>query len=322
MKMENAKKLRFRKDGTFTIVQFTDIHWQDGSDLDLRSKAAMELVLEAEQPDFVMFTGDVIYTGRGSDGAVLCQDPLQAFRDAVAAAEQRGIPWGIVFGNHDTENDITRDDLMGEVLKHAHTFAEPGPRDIHGTGNYALPVLGSDNDQEAAMLYCLDSGDYSKLPGVPGYDWIQHDQVQWYMEQSKAWKARHQGAVLPALAFFHIPLPEYQEVWDREMCYGHKHEGVCVAQTQAGFFSAMLAQGDVIATFCGHDHTNDYWGELYGIRLYYGRATGYNTYGKEGFPRGARVIRLTENERKVESWLRLDDGTVALHQPEHQPETG
>lgn len=322
MKMESAKELRFRKDGTFTIVQFTDIHWQDGGELDLQSKAAMELVLDAEQPDFVMFTGDVIYTGKHSDGSCSCGDPKQAFREAVAAAEQRSIPWGIVFGNHDTENGITRDELMVEVLKHAYTLAEPGPRDIHGTGNYVLPVFGADDDQAAALLYCLDSGDYSGHPRVPGYDWIRHDQVQWYLEKSREWKARRQDVVLPAIAFFHIPLPEYQEVWDTEICYGDKNEEVCAARTQAGFFSAMLEQGDVTAAFCGHDHTNDYWGELYGIRLYYGRATGFNTYGKEGFPRGARVIRLTENERNVDSWLRLADGSVVRHQAEHRPVIG
>ncbi|WP_138755857.1 metallophosphoesterase family protein [Paenibacillus sinopodophylli] len=320
--MGNAKELRFREDGTFTIVQFTDIHWQDGRELDLMSKAAMELVLAAEQPDFVMFTGDVISTGEHSDGSYCCNDPKQALRDAVASVNQRSITWGIVFGNHDTENGITRQELMDEVLKHAHTLAEPGPTHIHGVGNYVLPVLGAKDDQAAALLYCLDSGAYSSLPRVPGYDWIQHDQVQWYLETSRIWNNRLQEGVLPALAFFHIPLPEYQEVWDTKLCYGNKNEAVCAANTQAGFFAAMLAQGDVMATFCGHDHVNDYWGELYGIRLYYGRSTGFNTYGKEGFPRGARVIRLTENERNVESWLRLGDGSIVRDQKVHHPIIG
>ncbi len=316
-----STELRFRKDGTFTIVQFTDIHWKDGSELDLQSRALMELVIDAEQPDFVMFTGDIIYTGRHSDGSCLCDDPIRAFREAVSVVEQRSIPWGIVFGNHDTENDITRDQLMSEVKKHTYTLADFGPQDIHGVGNYVLPVLGANNDQASAMLYCLDSGAYSEQSRVPGYDWIRHNQVQWYIQQSEEWKSRLQGHILPAIAFFHIPLPEYLTVWDQEVCYGHNYENVSSARTQAGFFSAMLAQEDVMATFCGHDHINDYWGELYGIRLYYGRATGFNTYGKEGFPRGARVIRLKEGERKLESWLRLDDGSTIKQQPEHQPDS-
>jgi predicted MPP superfamily phosphohydrolase len=86
-----SNKLRFREDGTFTIIQFTDIHWQDGSDLDRQTRAVMELIMNAEKPDFVMFTGDIIYTGRHADGSCLCPDPIGAFRQAVAAVEQRAI---------------------------------------------------------------------------------------------------------------------------------------------------------------------------------------------------------------------------------------
>ena len=50
-----------------------------------------------------------------------------------------------------------------------------------------------------------------------------------------------------------------------------------------------------------------------------GRASGYNTYGREGFPRGARVITLQEGERQFETWLHLDDGTRVQEQPEHTP---
>jgi hypothetical protein len=207
-------------------------------------------------------------------------------------------------------------------LKHPHALAERGPTDIHGAGNYVLPIVKSDSDEAAALLYCLDSGAYSDHPQVPGYDWIRHDQVQWYIKQSQEWKQRLQGKTLPALAFFHIPLPEYQTMWDKTVCYGHKLENIAAARVQAGFFGALLQQEDVLATFCGHDHINDFWGELHGIRLYYGRAAGFNTYGKEGFQRGARVIRLTEGERSVESWLRLADSSVVDKQPEHRPEEG
>jgi hypothetical protein len=77
--------------------------------------------------------------------------------------------------------------------------------------------------------------------------------------------------------------------------------------------------GGVMGTFAGHDHINDYWGELHGIKLCYGRATGYNTYGKEGFPRGVRIIRLWQGEYSFETWLRLEDGSVISQQPEHLP---
>lgn len=77
--------------------------------------------------------------------------------------------------------------------------------------------------------------------------------------------------------------------------------------------------GDVIGTFCGHDHTNDFSGTLHGIKLCYGRASGYNTYGKEGFMRGSRVIQLNQGQHEFATWLRLEDGSVVHEQPTHDP---
>ncbi|MNW61811.1 hypothetical protein D3C74_398990 [compost metagenome] len=63
-----------------------------------------------------------------------------------------------------------------------------------------------------------------------------------------------------------------------------------------------------MAAFAGHDHDNDYIGVLHGITLAYGRVTGHNTYG--ALQRGARVIQLTEGERRFETWIRQEDGSV------------
>lgn len=131
--------------------------------------------------------------------------------------------------------------------------------------------------------------------------------------------AEHQGGKLPALAFFHIPLPEYDEVWRTALCRGSRHEPVCAPSINSGFFAALVEAGDVMGTFAGHDHVNDFEGELHGIRLCYGRASGFSPYGREGFERGARVIQLQEGERAFRTWLRLADGS-RVEQAEHEPE--
>ena len=117
---------------------------------------------------------------------------------------------------------------------------------------------------------------------------------------------RDGGQPLPALAFFHIPLPEYNEIWDRQLCEGHKHETICCPNFNSGFFAALRQGGDVLGTFVGHDHVNDFEGELDGIRLCYGRASGFNTYGFPGFERGARVIQLYEGQREFKTWFCLE----------------
>ncbi|MDF2721975.1 MAG: metallophosphoesterase [Paenibacillus sp.] len=317
----NEQKLKFRQDGTFTIAQFTDVHWIDGCEADMRSRALMDKVIQEERPDLVVFTGDIIYTKKSKEGEPPAIDPRHSLHGAVASVEQQRVRWAWVLGNHDAERNITREQLADEFAAFEYVVSSKGPDHISGYGNFVLELEGRDGSC-AAALYGFDTGDYSKLAHVRGYDWIRRDQIDWYLGESRRLTERNGGEPLPALAFFHIPLPEYRQVWETAACYGEKHEDVCAPQLNSGMFAAMVESCDVLGTFCGHDHVNDYCGELHGIKLCYGRATGYNTYGREGFPRGARLIRLVEGERSFASWLRLDDGTIILQQPEHQPNQG
>lgn len=313
------QNLSFRQDGTFRLVQFTDLHWMDGRAEDQRTRELMERILEAEQPDLVVFTGDLIYTGPVPPGDKACEDPAQAFRAAVASVERIGIRWAFVFGNHDTETRISRSELMKIAQEHPHCLAEAGPEELAGSGNYTLEIEDQDG-HAAAVLYFLDSGSYSELEHVPSYNWISRNQINWLTAESARLNPKTDEARLPALAFFHIPIPEYQEVWSTQVCQGHKFERVCSPLVNSGLFTALLEMGDVLGTFCGHDHINDFTGSLYGIRLCYGRATGYNTYGQEGFMRGARVLRLDLGTKDFNTWIRLEDGSVIQEQPIHEPE--
>ena len=64
--------------------------------------------------------------------------------------------------------------------------------------------------------------------------------------------------------------------------------------------------GDVLGVFVGHDHTNDFIGDLFGIKLGYARNIGYGTYGKAGFARGARVFSISESDTShFKTWMRL-----------------
>jgi hypothetical protein len=189
-------------------------------------------------------------------------------------------------------------------------------------GNYVLRVRSSRSPELAAALYFLDSGAYDDR-GIGHYAWIARDQIAWYLETS-ARLGREFGersAKLPALAFFHIPLPEWDELWRTQVCRGHRYEAVFCPAINSGFFAALVEAGDVMGAFCGHDHVSDYEGTLHGIRLGYGRASGFGEYGRRGFPRGARVIRLLEGERRFETWVRVEGGKV-VRPPLHRPRGG
>ena len=85
--------LRFNKDGKLKIVQFTDIHWQYGNDSSLEAERNMNAVLDAEKPDLVVITGDLVYSAPARKGIV----------KALAPTAERGIPFLVAYGNHDSD---------------------------------------------------------------------------------------------------------------------------------------------------------------------------------------------------------------------------
>jgi len=286
--------LKFKGDGTFKIAQFTDIHLKDGfePEKDERTLIRIGKIIEEERPDLIALTGDVI----SSEDLT---DQEGTFRRAIDAVAGRGIPFAVIYGNHDSEKGVTRRRLNEILREYPDSLTEDGPEDVHGVGNYVLGVAGSSGGGRAANLYFFDSGEYAP-EAIGGYAWMHPDQVQWYRERSTE-LAKASDRPLPSLAFFHIPIPEYDQVLREGKISGYKGETVCCPKLNSGLFSAMLEQGDVIGTFAGHDHDNDYVGDLYGIRLCYGRVTGNNTYGV--LKRGARMIEMREGERTFGTWI-------------------
>lgn len=295
-----AQGLRFRPDGTFKIAQFTDTHYIHG---DARSDTAIKNirhVMEAEQPDLVLLTGDIIY-GKPAE---------QSYRDVLDAIAAYGVPFGVVFGNHDDEQGLDRAALLriAQTYPTNVTRTEPG---IHGSSNYVLTLARHDGTDTAAVIYAIDSNAYSQIEGVRGYDYVRSDQVEWYRRTSRSLTAANGGTPRPAYAFFHIPLPEYSEaVADDEAPFiGTRKERVCAPALNSGLFAAMKECGDVRATFVGHDHSNDYAVLWHGILLAYGRYSGGNTVYND-LPNGARLIELHEDGQRFDTWVRLADGQV------------
>lgn len=96
---------------------------------------------------------------------------------------------------------------------------------------------------------------------------------------------------------------------------GTYREYVACSIVNSGVLNTILAMGDVKAVFIGHDHTNDFCGNLEGIWFCYGGGFGYHGYGVAGWPRRARIIlaELGRGERewngveRIRTWKRLDD---------------
>lgn len=294
-----AEPLRFNENGEFKIVQFTDVHFKYGNPASDAALKRINEVLDAERPDLVVFTGDVIYAAPADT----------AMRTVLSCVSSREIPFVVTFGNHDDEQGMTRAELY-DIIRTMPFNIQPD-RGAAESPDYLLPLKSSDGKKDAAVIYCLDTHSYSKLPDVKGYDWLKPEQVDWYRKQSAAYKAGNGGKPLPALAFFHIPLPEYNEAAANEnaILIGTRMEKACAPALNTGMFTAMKEAGDVMGMFVGHDHDNDYTVMWRGILLAYGRYTGGNTVYNH-LPNGARVILMKEGERTFTTWIRLKGGKI------------
>jgi hypothetical protein len=299
--------LRFRADGTFKIVTFGDIHWDQACEKDQKSLALMGMILDAERPDLIVYTGDNCL---GADP----QAVAQGYRDLTAPAVQRGIPWAVTLGNHDGEKGFaSRQRYFDLVLKTPGTVARRGPQDLHGASNYVLPIASAKNRQTRALLYCLDSNAYAPDKSLGDYDWIHPDQVQWYRQTAAQYKKLNHGHPLPAYAFFHIPLPEYDLFWAKGTHVGECPEGWGYPQVNSGLLAAILDSGDIKGVFVGHNHMNTSIAGYQGLWLGYVHGVGFNGYGNDGknnFKYGARVIELREGQRAFRTWLRIEGNEV------------
>jgi heat shock protein HslJ len=284
-------ELRFREDGTFKVAQFTDLHWNEKNQEAVEIiKSIVRDVTKAEQPDVVIFTGDVI-----------CTDPAETgWKNLISLMAELGVPYAVTMGNHDPEFDLTREEIFDILETDPLFLGEKGPAEISGVGNYVLEVKASDgSDVNKALLYCFDSNDYTPSKKDFGYyGWFERDQIQWYLDESAKYTAANGGTPVNALSFFHMALPEFKllEPADR---LGSYCEPICSPDLNTGMFQAMRFSGDMMGAFIGHDHCNDFIGKYYEIALGYGRRTQWD---EDEVENGGRIIVLKENERSFETY--------------------
>lgn len=302
------RDLFFKDDGSFKIIQFTDIHFCKDNEADHHTTKIVSQIIQQENPDFIIATGDTVYG----------PDNVRYLEKALSPIIESGVPWSYTFGNHDTEDGAGADVLFPIITGFPNCAAYNADDSISGMGNHFLEVINHQGETKW-VLFGVDSGAYNRMPQVGGYDYVKQDQIQWYKKIVSDFGEK--GSAFSTLVFMHIALPEYHEVWDTEKCCGEKREGIGCPRINSGFFAAMQEAGHTKGVFVGHDHINDFYGSLYGITLGYGRAAGYNTYGQDDYLKGARIIMLDENNTdSFVTYVRLEDGTVIKNQQEHEPE--
>lgn len=322
-------KLKFHGDGSFRILMISDFHGKP--DFNPKLTAGIEALVKETLPDFVMLGGDQLCGTTPGE--------LHTFLETVMEPVQsRNIPWAHVFGNHDDEQRMTKEEMEPVYESFPLCLSESGPSELSGVGNYGLTVEASNGSAPAYKLWALDSNaevrDYVKrfgldpdtrfiLPRCFGDGHVQaspmFDQVMWYYNESLE-AERKAGRKLPAVLFLHVPLIEYNLLYRNPEItnfIGHKREGVCAGELNSGLFMACLQRGDVKGIFCGHEHYNDFQGEYCGVTMAYDSCVGYDMSGHDDL-RGGRVIDLREDGSFSTRHIKLMDllGESAMKNPD------
>lgn len=326
--LQSKIKLRFNENGEFKVLILADLHLR-ASGLPEEMEESLEILVEREDPDLIIMTGDNIY-----DTSITDADTFEeTMRQVVDYIEDKKIPWMHVYGNHDSQGSFSREEQQEVYESFDYCISKSGEEDLTGVGNYVIPLYGSSSDEVKFLFWGIDSGSTmsaedkatlcpskSTFGGYSGtgYDYIHEDQIDWYVTTSKKLEEYNGGEKIPGLMAFHIPLQETYTAWENRAALeftGEKRDPICASAYNSGLFGAIRMRGDVKAIINGHDHINDFMVNYGGVKLCYASSFTTNSYNHEDM-HGSRVFVIKEsNPADIETYMsyvveRLDSSNV------------
>lgn len=285
---------KFRPDGKFKIVQFTDTHYIAGDPRSERALANVREILDKEKPDLVIHTGDIIFGNPAAQSAIEILQPMA----------ERGIPFVVALGNHDSDFELSRTEIFDVIRGIKGNVNTPIREGLYGCSNDVIALSSSKGVER--VFYIFDSGAYINYRGEKGYDYIRHSQIGWYREHSEMFTNANGGFPVPSIAFLHIAVREFNDALatkERDLV-GTSCEVPCSSNYNSGLVANFKEMGDVEAVSCGHDHDNDYV-MMYGDMFYmFGRYSGCDTVYNNVGPSGARIFEFTEGQEGFRTYIR------------------
>ena len=304
--------IRFNSDGKLKILHIADTHLNYDKHFD----ASVWVIAEAcdvEKPDLVVLTGDNTHP---DDDPEKTKNLINALMNIF---ESRNIPVAVTFGNHDAEKGpMTRADIMEYYKTFSCVITAEDADAFHNCATFNIPVLASDSDNVNFNIWVFDSGDYDE-DEPRHYDRVRTEQIEWYKETSAKLREDNGGETVNSVVFQHIIVPEIYDVLkkldskqpysvkriyneeeiyafdENQTNYGTLNEKPCPGYYNDGQFDALVENGDVLAMFTGHDHTNAFGVRNQNIDIYTSPMTRYKglSYTTQY---GYRVVEIDEND--------------------------
>lgn len=290
--MNNCSTVVIPEGKELVVLQLTDIHYDFNNNRKDDTLRLLDYVIEQSGADVIAVTGD--WTSQ-------TENTEHYIRTVFNAINAHGIPWAPVFGNHDTEGELSRFDYADIFAGYSACLFKAGYSDIGGVGNYIVNIReGSADGRLVQSLIMIDSNT-SYRKGEARYRPIETRQVEWYKWSIEGLNEEYRvyngaEAVIPTLAFFHIPLIEFETVNNVDsIIYGKNDEKPCPPDKNTGLFDAIVAKGSTKAIFVGHDHANNAVAEYRGVKLAYGVQSGWcEGYADENL-KGGNLIAFDIN---------------------------
>ena len=306
-----AGTLKF-KEG-FKILQMSDVHLGNKDDLDKHFNFMKKTINDANA-DLIIVTGDV-FTFADKSTAKKTFDFFDSF----------GTPWTMTWGNHDEQAYFSIDWLTNQLNKYGKNciFKDLQDDDVYGNANFVINLTEDGTEATAVkqQLIIMDSNRYSYAK-FKGYDAIHKDQIEWYERIVNDTKTANGNVTVPSLAFFHIPLPEFETAYnlckdgdtaDAKRIFTDdsnkwvSNEAVACPKDNTGMFDKMLELGSTKGIFVGHDHVNTYCTSYKGIALCYGIKATTRVYYENDLMGGQVVSMNSSNEISLQRFFHTYD---------------
>lgn len=187
----------YKKD--FRILQLSDIHLGTKDDIE-EHLDFMALTINEANADLIELNGD-IFTYANKRVAKRLFEFIDGF----------GVPWTLVFGNHDEQCSFPIDWLTDYLNNYGSNcvFKDVAGDDVFGCSNHAVNLI--ENGKTKYQLIFIDSNRYY-FGDYIGYDYIKPSQIKWYERLIENEKNKN-GKVVDSLLFFHIPFEEFNTAW-------------------------------------------------------------------------------------------------------------
>lgn len=297
------------------ILQLTDIHLCESLTTvfpDRKAlKACYDVILQAE-PDLILVTGDLVYP---VPLATFSNNNMRPFYAFFRFMNNFGIPWAMVYGNHDTEvfashrseelawmfDAFSYSHQQGEMLGQTLLYSKVQPQ-IYGRYNQYVRIENTDGILNR-LLFLIDSNDYIvNSHEINDYDSVHGDQIEWYAETIDK-ESRQAERVVPSFVFQHIPFQAFADAdaalrageHDAVYLFGENAEKVSCPEKESGFFDTILKKQSTQAVFVGHDHLNNLGVKYKGVDLVYGKSIDYIAYpgiAKQTSQRGGTLVTV------------------------------